>query len=154
MQHRQQLSIEFEKLIEIRNELHQQMSEKREVVQLRLSLLSQIDEWQNTTIEKVHRTAAKTRDQMVQLLDDKLNDVDNEFDYITKQLRDLQQMENFVENDLSHLNNHISQLQKKFRQITELPSVKLNKQQSEQIDWMCIIFADDKCDYDRNLQVT
>lgn len=144
--HRQWLSGEFEKVIEDRNQFQEEMNDRKQVTQFQRILLSQIDQWQNVTIEKVRHVAEKTRRQLLQLLNDKIKDVENEFNNVTKQLRDLQEMENFVEDDLADQKDKIHKLENQFQQITELPSITINDKQSEQIDWRLAIYAVDMSD--------
>jgi chromosome segregation ATPase len=153
MEHRQRLSGEFEQVVEDRNQLQEEMTERKQFTHLQTSLLSQIDQWENVTIEKVHYAAENTRHQVIQLLNDKIKDIENELDNVTKQLRDLQAMDNFVENDLAYLKDNVNKLEKNFRQITEPPSVKLQEEHSEQIEWTSVIYADDKCARDDKVTV-
>jgi len=153
MDHRQWLSGEFEKVVEARNHLLQELSEKDQINHLQTTLCSQIDQWEKITLEKVRCAAKKTRDDVIQLLNDKINGVENEFDNVTKQLRALEEMKNFVEDDLTYLNNNIHKLEKQLRQITEHPSVTLNKEENDQIEWTSVIYATDKCAHDKKVIV-
>lgn len=147
MNYRQMLSGEFEKLIENVNQVHEEMSNRKEITQLQTSFLSQINQWEIITTQKVRYAAERTRCQAIQLTADKKRDVVNKLDNVIKQLRAFQEMNNFVEDDLVYLKDEINKLGKQFRDITEPPSLKLHEEQSEQIDWTSIIHVTDKYAY-------
>jgi septal ring factor EnvC (AmiA/AmiB activator) len=151
--HRQWLSGEFEKVVEARNHLLQELSEKDQINHLQTALCSEIDQWEKVTLEKVRYAAKKTRDDVIQLLNDKINDIENEFNNVTKQLRAFEEMKNFVEDDLTNLNKNIDKLGKQLRQIIEHPSVTLNKEQNDQIEWTSVIYANDKYAHDKKVIV-
>ena len=101
--HRQWLSEEFEKIIEDRNQLQEQMSNKELIVKLRLELCDEINQWKNLIIRKVCCAADNAHHQVIHQLDNKQKNLEDEFNCITKQLRNFQEKQDFVENNFTDL---------------------------------------------------
>ncbi|CAF1257830.1 unnamed protein product [Rotaria sordida] len=106
------------------------------------TLLSQIDEWQNQIMEKVHQSADEARNQVKELLLNKIKDVEQELEEITKQLQKLQETKNYVEKNIKLIEENFGLLREKFSRITEPPSIKLDVERTKQIDWSSLICVD------------
>ena len=146
--HCQWLSGELEKVIEDRDQLQERMNNKEKIFGFRSSLLTQIDQWENDTLEKVDRAADRTRHYIVQVLDEKEKKMENDFKNFTMQLRDRQNMQNINENDLTDLKNKIHLLEELFEQLTDSSSLMIHTEKSGQIDWTLLIYADEKSAHD------
>lgn len=149
--HCQWLSTEFEKIIEDRDQLQERMNNKEKLMEFRSYLLTQIDQWKNVTVEKVNRATVRTRHHIVQLLNEKEKNMKSESENVTQQLRDRQCIQNIDENDLRDFRNKINKLEKLFKQLTDSSSRMIHTEESEQINWALIIYADDEPEHDEKV---
>jgi hypothetical protein len=105
------------------------------------SLLSQIDDWQKVTIEKVSRAAEEARQQAIQFMRRKKAEIVEGFESVGKEIRTRQGTGDFVEYDLERLKQSINRLQQDLEQFIQRP-IELNVKKSNQIDWNNLIYAD------------
>ncbi|CAF0746919.1 unnamed protein product [Adineta steineri] len=151
--HRQWLSGEFEKVIEIRNHLQEIVSDRKIVADFRAVLYTHIDQWKTGALDKIQYTAEKTRGQTAKILDEKMQDVDDGLNRVTEELREMQEMNNYVEDDLAQLKDHINKLKEKFKQLTGSSEIRICKENSEQLDWNLLIYVDNQCPRDQKVTI-
>ncbi|CAF4076236.1 unnamed protein product [Adineta steineri] len=142
--HRQWLSGEFEKVIEARNRLQEVVSDRKILADFRAALYTYIDQWKTDALDKIQYTAEKTRVQTAKILDDKIQDVDNGLHGVTEQLRAMQDMNNYVEDDLDQLNDHIENIMEEFKHLKGSSEIRICKENSEQLDWNSLIYVDNQ----------
>ena len=149
--HRQWLSGEFQKVVEARNHLYEVVSDRQILSDFQAALHNYINEWKIGALDKIHHTAEKTRGQTSKILHDRMKDVDNGLHGVTEELREMQAMDNFVEDDLTRLDDHIEKLRDKFKQLTGASEIRICKENSEQLDWNLLIYVDDQSARDQQV---
>ena len=140
--HREGMFTEMDKIIEERNRLQDEINTIPQSNNQRNPLLDQIDQWRDSTIEKVNQVAAQVRQEAIQLLKSKQTQITNDFRSFSQELARLKETENFVEHDLTRLNQMIQQFKQELRQSTQPTTLKFNKEQSDRIDWNHIVFVE------------
>ncbi|CAF4303173.1 unnamed protein product, partial [Rotaria sordida] len=101
-----------------------------------VALLKQIDEWKTRTIERVTQAANNVRETVERLFNRKAeyDQIRQNIHRITKELREQQDLESFVESDIDRWMNQLKQLQTDFNQPLEVetnPPILL----IQTIDW-------------------
>jgi hypothetical protein len=144
--HHTALLKELNGLVEDRSYLQDQINKADHHHDSRSPILLQIDEWQRATIQKVTEAAEQARQQVVQLLSSKRVEIRTRFRQLSDELGCLKEGEDLVEQDLARLKEMICALKQDLEQLPETPSIKLHIEQSDQITWSRLIYAEDKSD--------
>ena len=142
--HREEIVTQMDKIVEERNHLQDQINNVPQNDNQQSPLLKQIDQWRDVTIEKVRQVAAQARHQAIQLLNSKSTKINTEFKSFSQDLAHLRETENYVEHDLTRLNEMISQFKQDLRQSNEPAMIKLRTEQSDGINWDCLIYVEEK----------
>jgi len=142
--HREEMFTQLDKVIEERNYVQDEINTVAQHNHQQSPLIQQINEWQDTTIEKVKQVAAKVRQQAVHLLNSKHMKISTDFKDFSQELTRLKENENFVEHDLTRLNQMIGQFKQDLRQLTQPTIIKLHTEQSNEINWDRIIYIEGK----------
>jgi chromosome segregation ATPase len=127
-----------------RNELQEKINKASSQKHSDSSLLSQIDAWQENTIQKVKQTAQQARQQVLKIINSKREDITKQFQTLSKEMKQLRETEDVLEQDLSRLKTQIEKLQKGLETLSQPSAIELNMKQSEQIMWHRMICVEDK----------
>jgi light-regulated signal transduction histidine kinase (bacteriophytochrome) len=150
--HREGMFTQLDKVIEERNHLQDEINNVAQFNHQESPLIQQINEWQDVTIEKVKQVAEKVRQQAVHLLNSKQMKISTDFKDFSRELAHLKESENFVEHDLTRINQMISQFTQNLRQSTQPTTIKLHTEQSDEINWDQLIHIEGKQIYSDNQQ--
>ncbi len=142
--HREEIFTEMDRIIEESNFLQDEINNGIQNNDEQNPLIAQIDQWKNATIKKVKKMAAKARQQAIQLLNSKWMEVDTKLKDFSQELVHLRESENYVEHDLIRLDQMINQFKQDLRQATQPEMVKLHIEQSDAINWNCLIYVEEK----------
>jgi predicted protein tyrosine phosphatase len=142
--HRQKLFNKMDGIIGERNELQEQINTIAQLNDTQSPLIGKINEWEKITIEKVKKTAKHAREQASQLLNSKRVKITNEFKSFSQELVDLKESENFVEYDLTRLQQMVRQFDQDLKQLKQPASIELSTEQSDRINWDRLIYVQEK----------
>ncbi|CAF1404215.1 unnamed protein product [Adineta ricciae] len=132
---------EIDQIIEERNCLQEQISAMGQQ-RTPSPLIKQIEQWRDSTVEKVRQVAADACQQVNHLLNLEKTKLGGEFKDFSRELAHLKESENFAEKDLARLNQKIADFKKALRQATESPSIVLQIERSNGIDWQSLIYVE------------
>jgi chromosome segregation ATPase len=150
--HREKMFTEMDKIVEERNRLQDEINNIAQDNNQTSPLIDHIDQWRDITIEKVKLVAAQARQQAIQLLNSKRTKVNTDFKSFSQELAHLQETENYVEYDLTRLNQMINQFKQNVGQSVQPATIKLNTEQSNEIDWDHLIYVEEEPTYTDNQQ--
>jgi predicted RNase H-like nuclease (RuvC/YqgF family) len=150
--HRGMLMNKLDELTVDRNDLQEKINKATSQNQSGSSLLSRIDEWQRTTIEKVKQAAEQARQQVLQIMNSKREEITRQFQTMSQEMKELRDTKSVVERDLAQLKQQIDQLNEDLKQLSQLPIVELNMKQSDKIEWRRMIRVEEKPIYAGNQQ--
>ena len=137
---------ELDGLLGDRNYLQDQINKADHHHDPRSPILLQIDEWQRATIKKVTDVAEQARQQVVELQSSKRVEIRTRFRQLSDELGCIKEGKDLVEQDLARLKEMIRALKQDLEQLPETPSIKLHIEQSDQITWSRLIYAEDNSD--------
>jgi septal ring factor EnvC (AmiA/AmiB activator) len=140
--HREGMFIEMDKIVEERNHLQDQLNNGAQLNSQQNPVIEQIDVWEKNIIAKVKQAAAKARQQAIELLNAKRMKINTEFESFTKELIRLKDSEDYVEHDLTRLNQMIGQFKQGLKDSTQPNKIVLHTEQSNGINWECLIFVE------------
>ncbi|CAF3057727.1 unnamed protein product [Rotaria sp. Silwood2] len=99
--HEQQLSITFDNdIVRSHDELLDQIQKLEKSNYSSLHLFDQIEQWKQTTINKVKKAAEKAQHELIQLIENQKITIIKQLEPITKEVRSLREEENIVETDI------------------------------------------------------
>jgi hypothetical protein len=113
--HRQILDQQFDEVEHKRNLLRQKLTEQTTNPE-KHSLIQQIDQWENDSINKIHHTAEEARQLLLKHTTKHIEDIEVKLIHMTEQLKQIRQ-----ENDFNEI--HLKEFKEKLRQLEE----QLNK---------------------------
>lgn len=125
-----------------RNQLQERIeksSQKHESVD---RILTRIDQWQESIIEKVKKAAEMARQQVMKIANSKREEIKTRFETLSRELKDLLDTEDVLEHDLERLKQCIRQIQEDLERTAQSPAIQLNTTKSDQIAWENIIYAE------------
>ena len=143
-EHRRSIKEGLNELEDIYNIFLQKFEDNEQPKRAQATLLSQIQQWENRTVEKVRQSARTASDAVQQLFDRKLKNVQDNLQGITIKLQQCRKVANFVEKDLDEIRNSFDRLQKTYDQITQPLTVKVCEERSQQIAWDTLIYVVDE----------
>lgn len=144
--HHTTLFKELDGLLGDRSYLQDQINKADHHNDSRSQILLQIDEWQRATIKKVTEAAEQARQQVVKLLSSRQVEIRTRFRQLSDELDCLKEREDLVEQDLTRQKEMIRALKQDLEQLPETSSIKLHTEQSDQITWSRLIYAEDNSD--------
>ncbi|CAF5065934.1 unnamed protein product, partial [Rotaria sp. Silwood1] len=83
---------------------------------LSLDVFDQIEQWKQTTINKVKKAADKAQHELTQLIESRKITIIKQLEPITKEIRSLQEEENIVETDIDRLREKINDMRQKLEE--------------------------------------
>lgn len=142
--HRQTLGNELDGCIEDRNILQEKIAASTEQRGLYNPLLLQINEWEVATIEKVKQAAERVRQDVMQLLKSKREEITSAFDKLSKELIELKETEDFAEQDLKRFRETLNRFNADLKKLTEQTSIELHMEESQKVAWNRLIYFKDE----------
>jgi uncharacterized protein (DUF3084 family) len=142
--HRETLLNEVEVICGDRNDLQDKINKATQNKDSHSPLLARIDEWQGTTIEKVKQVAEQARNEAKRLLDSKRTEITSQFEKFSKELVQIKETEDFVEQDLVRLKQTVHQLNQSLKELAQPSTIELHTEQSDRIEWNCLIYVEAK----------
>jgi hypothetical protein len=134
--HRQDLSLKFDnEVVEPHNKLREQINKVKQSNNSHADFLSQINQWEERTIKRVHETAEQARQPVVQLLNQKEDIITEQFGTVEQDIHNRRMNKDFNENYIERLRQKIGQLQPLLEHLIELNNTKLILVENDQIDW-------------------
>ena len=122
-EHRQELGRQMDELTVDHDRFRQNLSEHMKDVQLH-PLMKQIDQWEQESIEKIRRSADKTRQDLRKIIDEHLNQLLERLAKVAEELRKAREDEEYFETDLKQWIEKLDQLKKDF---TQPPNIELDQ---------------------------
>ncbi len=122
------------------DELLEQIRQAKQPGNACIDLLSRIDRWERTTINKINRAAERARQQINQLVNSQTETLKEQFETLSKEVRRRRKDEDFAEDDVKHLRERINQLQQTLEQLTRADNTNVTIMENDQIDWNRIIY--------------
>ena len=107
--HRQQLNQQLDE-IEVNRDLFRQTLTEQNTLPQKHPLINQIDQWEHDSIDKIHRTADKARQQILKYGTKYTTEIEDKLAKLTDQLREGRQGNDFVETDLVHWREELDRL--------------------------------------------
>ena len=141
--HRQQMSVQLEQIMQNCHQLEIKTKDTIQTQRSGSSVLSEIDKWQRSTIEKVTQVAENARQQVIQLMRRKKTEILEKLDLVGKEIRTRQSANDFVEYDLERLKEAVNKLQKDLDQYIRQP-LELHIKGNDQIDWNNLIYIEQR----------
>ena len=142
--HRGGMLIEMDKIVVERDCLHETIKNQIQSNDQQSPLIKQIDQWQNTMIEKIKQIVAQARQQAIQLLNATRIKINTDFKNFSEELARFKKSENYVEHDLQRLKEKIHQFKQDLKQSTQPTRIELHTEQSDLINWDSLIYVEEK----------
>jgi hypothetical protein len=142
--HHEELFTEMDRIVDERNRLQDAINKVVQNNDQQNPVIEQINRWQNSIIEKVKQVAEQARKQATQLLNFKRMKINTEFKTFSQELADLKESKDYVEYDLTRLNQMISEFKEDLRQSTQPTTIKLHTEQTDGINWDSLIYVEEK----------
>ncbi|CAF0731783.1 unnamed protein product, partial [Didymodactylos carnosus] len=142
-EHRQQLKSELECVIYEHDMLNQQYfkSSSQNNTENELKLFNIINEWENDTMSKIRLAAEQFRQRFQQVIGEKKEKVRKEFQTINHELRTRQNVNDYVESDLSRWKDELTELKEKLEMIPT--SIKISTEISDRLNWSSMVQIND-----------
>ncbi|CAF5034017.1 unnamed protein product, partial [Rotaria sp. Silwood1] len=142
-QHRQQLSTKFDVgIVRTHDELFEQINKINPPNTTGSELFGEIDRWETEIYEKVHQAAEKVRHQLTKLLTEGKDTLKNDFEIMTKEIRDRRKELDFNENDIERLQQRLNQIQISVNRLVRSTETKAVIVTNDQINWNRIIYVE------------
>jgi hypothetical protein len=142
--HREGMFTLMDKIVEERNRLQDEINNGIQHNDQQNPLIEQIDKWEKSIIEKVKQVAAHARQQASISLNAKRVKINTEFKSFSEELAHLKESENYVERDLTRLDQMISQFKQDLKQSTQSTTIVLRTEKSDAINWESLIYVEEK----------
>lgn len=101
-EHRQTLGQQFDEIEYHRNQFLQTLIEEKENSKQH-SLIQQIDKWENNSINKIKQTAEEYRQVLIEHINKFMNEIENNLNKLTDQIKEIRQEDEYNELDLDQL---------------------------------------------------
>ncbi|CAF3886949.1 unnamed protein product [Rotaria sordida] len=141
-EHEQQLSIRFDnEIVRSHDELSDLIQKLEKSNYLPLHVFDQIEQWKQTTINKVKKAAEKVQHELIQLIENQKITIIKQLEPITKEIRSLQgEEDNIIETDIDRLRKKINDMRQKLEEFTQKDTNKSIIVNDDQIDWNRLIY--------------
>ncbi|CAF1299538.1 unnamed protein product [Rotaria magnacalcarata] len=137
-EHRQQLSNRFDHdIVRFHDEL---LSRMKQINDSSNELFTQINRWEATTIDKIHKAAESARQKLNKMLNYEKEIFKEQFANLTKQIRFQREENSFVENDIQLLKHKLNKMQQSLRQLTGQDKSNIVLIENSKINWNNLIY--------------
>ncbi|CAF4628474.1 unnamed protein product, partial [Rotaria sp. Silwood2] len=135
-EHEKQLAMKFDnEVVRSHDELLDQIQQLEKSNYLSLDLFAQIEQWKQTTINKVERAAEKAQHELAELIDKKRIKATKQLQSITKEIRSRREEEIFVENDIDQLKQQIDKIRQQLGKLIQKDKTQSIIIENNHIDW-------------------
>ena len=141
--HRRILLDELDALASHRNDLLEKVDKITSSDELDDRFFAKIDEWQQTTIEKVKRAAELARQQTIKVMNSKKKELKTQFQLLSENSKELRNTKGVIEQDLTRLKQEIHRLSEALEQLVQPSAIDLNTTQSDQVEWYRMIYVEE-----------
>jgi chromosome segregation ATPase len=107
--HRQQLNTQLGE-VEVNRDLFRQTLSEQTAEPQKHSLIKQIDQWERDSIKKIRQATEEARQTLLQHTNTHIKHIEVKLNKLTDQLRQGREENDFVETDLRHWNEQLTQL--------------------------------------------
>ncbi|CAF1457684.1 unnamed protein product [Adineta steineri] len=125
-EHQQNLNEELNHTINDYDEFKQKINEQKQNPQNDL-LIEQIDQWERQSIEIIQQKAQECRKIVIEYSQTFINDIENKFNNLSEQIKQIHQENEFNEIDLNYLRNQLIKITQEFNNPSNV-SIKENSQ--------------------------
>ncbi|CAF5117557.1 unnamed protein product, partial [Rotaria sp. Silwood1] len=137
----QQLSMTFDnEIVRSHDELLDLIQKLEKLNYLSLDVFDQIEQWKQTTINKVKKAADKAQHELTQLIESRKITIIKQLEPITNEIRSLREEENIVETDIDRLRKKINDMRQELEEFTQKDTNKSIIFNDDQIDWNRLIY--------------
>ena len=138
-EHRKELSLELDDLINHRNELFETINNHlSDNTTGKCPCFDEINRWQTEMHVNVDRIASTARDNVRQFLSEASKNVRNELDQVSKDLQQRQKTGGYVEGDLNRIKQLLTKLNDTVQRFNE--QIHIDTSTSKRIDWDSLLF--------------
>jgi predicted nucleic acid-binding Zn-ribbon protein len=140
--HRKELSTEMNRIDEERSRLDVAINNRvQHDEQQRANFFELIEKWKNSFIEQAEKAAKEAREEVTHLLNPKQMNIITELKSFSQELVHLKDSENYVEDDLTRLDEKIRQFKENLSEATQPITIKLKTERSDAINWNGFIYV-------------
>jgi hypothetical protein len=115
VEHRQELGREMDELTMVHDQFRQSLTEQT-TKSYQISCMKQIDEWEQQSINKIHREAADARKQLQDTIDERTTKLTEVLAKIARELQKAREDDDFFETDLTEWTEKLNKLKKDLAQ--------------------------------------
>ena len=112
VEHRQELSQQFDHLENQRNLFRQTLTEQTKNPQKHV-LVQQINQWEKDSINKIRQTAEEAREMLLKYTDEHTNEVEMKLNKLTEELKEIREENDYNEIDLNEMKKKLNELEGK-----------------------------------------
>ncbi|CAF5181241.1 unnamed protein product [Rotaria magnacalcarata] len=142
--HRQILAKEFENIKSQGNQLIEQITKSNQSNKVQQSLVSEIQKWHDTTVDKTRRAAIKVRDEVNTMIQQNIVNIKKGLTELDQELIESFSSDRIMEENIEQLREKIRRLRSDFEKSSDLASIVVNVEPSTRIDWNHVIHVEDK----------
>lgn len=118
-QHRQELSQQLDQIENDRNIFRQILSEQTKDP-LKHSLIHQINQWEERSIEKIKQTADEARESVLNCINEHLQTVEVKLAQLTEKLKELRNEDDYNEISLTDVKENLNKLEQQLNQLQNI----------------------------------
>ncbi|CAF1480776.1 unnamed protein product [Didymodactylos carnosus] len=135
IEHRQQLSVEFDHLIYDYDSLQQQLLVEQPTSTAEKILLDNVDKWELEMIKRVRETAERTREIVWQFFKKRNENISEQLQSLSSVLRTAKNDENYVESTLEKWKQQIIEMKETVEKHISTVHINIDTSGSDQIYW-------------------
>ncbi|CAF2894391.1 unnamed protein product [Rotaria sp. Silwood2] len=139
-EHEKQLAIKFDDEVVRSHDLLLDQIEKLEKSNyLSSDLFAQIEQWKETTINKVEKAAEKAHHELSELIDQQRIEITKQLESIAKEICSRREEEIFIENDIDQLKQEIDKIKQEVEKFIHTDKNQSIIVENNRIDWNRLI---------------
>ena len=138
--HHDQLTEQFQLLMNVRNEVKQAIDASRTPAPngKQILCLTEIDAWERETIQRIQKIAKNARNNVNELMMEHMNKIANRFEQTSVQMQQQQKEGVYLETDIERLSNQLDQLKNDIKHANE--KIRVDFSQSNNIQWDTLLY--------------
>ena len=138
--HRQELSFQLDELMNRRNALSETLTQQLSPDATNMHpCYNQVDQWEQQMQANIRRIASTARQQIRQSLLETKEDIQSEFDGLSKKLLQHAKTGDYIESDLDQIQQQFNKIDESVHNSTQ--DIRLEKSASERINWDTLIYV-------------
>jgi hypothetical protein len=143
--HLQELKRDLNGIENDHDQFKQKLNDQKKDTKKR-SLIQQVDQWEEDSINKIKQTAQQSRQRLINYRNKFISNIENQLNDLTKQIKLFNQENQFNEIDLDELKEKLRILKE---ELDKPPNVSIQQQPSTFINKIFVILPFDKGNYIR-----